>query len=131
MSRNTQNVPKFVERMSCDLQASTAERPALDVRASDGHPLEVKSSARLTVPDCAGVLSFRQLCQFFDTKQRATLERLLKKRGIKTIPDRRGRPITTVEVVTKAILEPERDKRLEFTRPPGPSRRPHRHGGAT
>lgn len=56
----------------------------------------VPSDTRLseTLPSAAA-LSFRQLCLLFDCKQAKTLERLLKKRGIRWSTDRRGRPWTT------------------------------------
>ena len=47
-----------------------------------------------TLPSPAA-LSFKQLCLLFDCKQATTLERLLKKRGIRWSTDRRGRPWTT------------------------------------
>ena len=53
-------------------------------------------------------LSFRHLCELFDTRQRATLERLLRARGIRWSRDRRGRPWTTAAELDRALYQEKR-----------------------
>ena len=50
------------------------------------------------------VLSYADLCRIFDTKQRATLVRLMRARGVHFMLDRRGRPITTEQAITEAMI---------------------------
>lgn len=61
-------------------------------------------------------LSFKDLCRVLDCKQSASLKRILKARGIRWIPDRRGRPTTSEAEYDRAIVAPERA--LTFTKPP-------------
>jgi hypothetical protein len=68
-------------------------------------------------------LSFQDLLGIFDTKQRRTLERLLKSQGVKFMRDRRGRPITTDGELETAMHGKDKPRRIEFTEPPGTLRR--------
>lgn len=71
-------------------------------------------------------LSFQQLCQLLDAKQPSAVRRLLKARGIRWIPDRKGHPTTSEAEWDRAISAARR--RITFTKPPcrkktSPSRR--------
>ena len=52
----------------------------------------------------AMALSYVELLRLFDTRQRATLVRLLKSRGIRFMHDRRGRPITTESEINLSLI---------------------------
>jgi Domain of unknown function (DUF4224) len=67
-------------------------------------------------------LSYADLLRVFGTKQRRTLERLLKAQGVKFMRDRRGRPITTDGELERAMHRSERQRN-------GPNLAAcHRHG---
>jgi hypothetical protein len=61
-------------------------------------------------------LSYEQLCAHFDVKQPAALRRLLKKRGIRWINDRNGRPTTTEAELDRALSA--KTTTITFTKPP-------------
>ena len=67
-------------------------------------------------------LSYLDLLRVFDTKQRRTLERLLRAQGVKFMRDRRGRLITTDGALEKAMHRKQVPLQYVFT--PAPSRLP-------
>src|SRR6185437_7924378 len=60
-------------------------------------------------------LNFKHLCQLLDCRQVASLNRVMKARGIRWSHDRAGRPWTTEAELDRALSAPER--KLAFPKP--------------